>query len=123
MTAPWSGSEVAAGEDELGEGVGSAEGVASTVGAALGLADRIDSEIKTGFGHGFEAPQPDPGERAETVEILDSRKEIGPADLRRDLFEAMVGIARTGKGPEEQHAAIGCSIKWKQDPSWLAQKR
>lgn len=41
MTAPWSGSEVAAGEDELGEGVGSAEGVASTVGAALGLADAL----------------------------------------------------------------------------------
>jgi len=47
-----------------------------------------------------------------------SRKEIGPADLRRDLFEAMVGIAKTGKGPEEQHSAIGCAIKWKQDPSW-----
>lgn len=41
MTAPWSGSEEAAGEDELGEGVGSAEGVASTVGAALGLADAL----------------------------------------------------------------------------------
>ncbi len=41
MTAPWSGSEVAAGEDELGEGVGSSEGVASTVGAALGLADAL----------------------------------------------------------------------------------
>ena len=41
MTAPWSGSEVAAGEDELGEGVGSAEGVASTVGASLGLADAL----------------------------------------------------------------------------------
>ena len=41
MTAPWSGSEEAAGEDELGEDVGSAEGVASTVGAALGLADAL----------------------------------------------------------------------------------
>ena len=43
-----------------------------------------------------------------------SRKELGGADLRRDLFEAMVGIARTGSGPVDQIASIGCSIKWKQ---------
>jgi peroxiredoxin len=42
-----------------------------------------------------------------------SRKEAGPADLRRDLFEAMVQVARTGQGPSEQIASIGCSIKWK----------
>ena len=42
-----------------------------------------------------------------------SRKEAGPADLRRDLYEAMVEVARTGKGPREQVASIGCSIKWK----------
>ena len=36
MTAPWSGSEVAAGEDELGEGVGSAVGDAEGA-AALGV--------------------------------------------------------------------------------------
>lgn len=41
------------------------------------------------------------------------RKEAGPADLRRDLYEAMVEVARTGKGPREQVASIGCSIKWK----------
>lgn len=34
-------------------------------------------------------------------------------DARRDLFEAMVEIAATGKGPAEQSASIGCSIKWK----------
>src|SRR5690606_33958463 len=28
-----------------------------------------------------------------------SRKEAGPPDLRRDLYEAMLQIARTGKGP------------------------
>ena len=42
-----------------------------------------------------------------------SRKEVGPPDLRRDLYEAMVQIAQTGRGPREQIASIGCSIKWK----------
>lgn len=32
---------------------------------------------------------------------------------RRELFEAMVDIARGGKGPAEQHASMGCSIKWR----------
>jgi peroxiredoxin len=32
---------------------------------------------------------------------------------RRELFEAMVTIARTGQGPAEQHASMGCSIKWR----------
>jgi len=31
----------------------------------------------------------------------------------RDLFEAMKRVAQTGKGPAEQQASIGCSIKWK----------
>lgn len=31
----------------------------------------------------------------------------------RELVEAMRTIARTGAGPTEQLAAIGCSIKWK----------
>jgi peroxiredoxin len=34
-------------------------------------------------------------------------------DARRELFEAMVRIAETGAGPEDQAFAIGCSIKWK----------
>jgi peroxiredoxin len=42
-----------------------------------------------------------------------SRKEAGPADLRRDLYEAMRQIAEIGQGPREQVASIGCSIKWK----------
>jgi len=42
-----------------------------------------------------------------------SRKEAGPADARRDLFEAMKEIARTGKGPRDQIPSMGCSIKWK----------
>lgn len=44
-----------------------------------------------------------------------SRKEAAPADARRDLFEAMAQVARTGKGPEEQIPSMGCSIKWKDD--------
>jgi len=31
----------------------------------------------------------------------------------RELFEAMVQVARTGKGPAQQTASVGCSIKWK----------
>ena len=42
-----------------------------------------------------------------------SRKEAGPADARRELFVAMRDVAKTGKGPREQTASIGCSIKWK----------
>ena len=43
----------------------------------------------------------------------ESRKKAAPADVRRDLFEAMKEIAETGQGPREQIASIGCSIKWK----------
>lgn len=41
-----------------------------------------------------------------------SRKETGPPDARRDLFEAMLAIAQTGQGPREQIPSMGCSIKW-----------
>lgn len=41
-----------------------------------------------------------------------SRKETAPEGTRRELFEAMKLIAHTGKGPAEQIASIGCSIKW-----------
>ena len=44
-----------------------------------------------------------------------SRKEAAPADARRDLFEAMKLVATSGKGPEEQTASMGCSIKWIDD--------
>lgn len=37
----------------------------------------------------------------------------GPPDQRRDLYEAMLQVARTGKGPAEQVPSMGCSIKWK----------
>jgi len=42
-----------------------------------------------------------------------SRKETAPPDVRRDLFEAMLQVARTGQGPLEQVPSIGCSIKWR----------
>lgn len=42
-----------------------------------------------------------------------SRKEADQPGLRRDLYEAMIEIARTGEGPRDQIASIGCSIKWK----------
>ncbi len=42
-----------------------------------------------------------------------SRKDAAPADARRELFEAMSQVARTGLGPREQVASMGCSIKWK----------
>jgi peroxiredoxin len=32
---------------------------------------------------------------------------------KRDLLEAMITVANTGKGPEIQHASQGCSIKWR----------
>ncbi|MBP2233919.1 peroxiredoxin [Sinorhizobium kostiense] len=42
-----------------------------------------------------------------------SRKETGAPDLKRDLYEAMVMVSQTGKGPAEQQPSMGCSIKWK----------
>ena len=43
-----------------------------------------------------------------------SRREAGPLALRRDLYQAMRQVARTGNGPRDQIASIGCSIKWKE---------
>lgn len=40
-----------------------------------------------------------------------SRKEIAP-NAKRDLFEAMQQIAKTGNGPVQQIPSMGCSIKW-----------
>ena len=44
-----------------------------------------------------------------------SRKEAAPVDANRDLFEAMLQVARTGRGPQEQIPSMGCSIKWKDE--------
>lgn len=44
---------------------------------------------------------------------LDESRKSGAPSARRELFEAMQEIARTGQGPREQVPSIGCSIKWK----------
>ena len=43
-----------------------------------------------------------------------SRKDAVP-DAPRDLFDAMAQVARTGLGPRQQVASMGCSIKWKEE--------
>ncbi len=42
----------------------------------------------------------------------ESRTTLVP-NARRELFEAMRQVAETGRGPGEQQASMGCSIKWK----------
>jgi peroxiredoxin len=44
---------------------------------------------------------------------LDDSGRSPKPDAPRELYAAMVQVARTGKGPEKQIASIGCSIKWK----------
>lgn len=44
-----------------------------------------------------------------------SRKETGPEDARRELFDAMMQVAKTGHGPKAQIPSMGCSIKWRQE--------
>ena len=44
---------------------------------------------------------------------LDESKTALVPDARRELFEAMLQVARTGEGPREQISSMGCSIKWK----------
>jgi peroxiredoxin len=41
-----------------------------------------------------------------------SRRDPAPG-ARRELFEAMLQIARTGEGPKDQVPSVGCSIKWR----------
>jgi peroxiredoxin len=42
----------------------------------------------------------------------DAGRSVKP-DAPRELFDAMLQIARTGRGPAVQKSSIGCSIKWK----------
>jgi len=46
-----------------------------------------------------------------------SGREKAEPGVRRDLFLAMKQVAETGKGPAEQVASIGCSIKWRNERS------
>ena len=41
-----------------------------------------------------------------------SRKDTAPADVRRDLFEAMLQVAQSGQGPAEQSPSRGCALEW-----------
>lgn len=43
-----------------------------------------------------------------------SRMDAAPADAPRDLYDAMKLVAETGRGPSDQIASVGCSIKWKE---------
>ena len=42
-----------------------------------------------------------------------SGRNPGPVDARRELYEAMMQVAQTQRGPEAQVPSMGCSIKWK----------
>ncbi|MFA6920342.1 MAG: thioredoxin family protein [Gallionella sp.] len=46
---------------------------------------------------------------------LDASRKEAVLDAPRDLFEAMLQVAKTGLGPREQIASMGCSIKWKHE--------
>ncbi|MGF1608850.1 MAG: thioredoxin family protein [Kiloniellales bacterium] len=44
---------------------------------------------------------------------LDESKTTPVEGARRELYEAMLQIVRSGQGPREQIASMGCSIKWR----------
>ena len=44
---------------------------------------------------------------------LDESRKAPVAGARRELLEAMLQVATTGRGPAHQVPSIGCSIKWK----------
>ena len=44
---------------------------------------------------------------------LDASKTQPIPGALRELYEAMVQVAETGRGPEHQVPSMGCSIKWK----------
>lgn len=47
---------------------------------------------------------------------LDASKRSSDPTARRELFEAMAQVARTGRAPVDQNPSIGCSIKWRPEP-------
>jgi peroxiredoxin len=44
---------------------------------------------------------------------LDAARTQAVPGARRDLYDAMLMVAKAGNGPTEQIASMGCSIKWK----------
>jgi peroxiredoxin len=46
---------------------------------------------------------------------LDASRREAVEGAPRELYEAMCQVAETGRGPEQQIASMGCSIKWRDD--------
>jgi peroxiredoxin len=44
---------------------------------------------------------------------LDASRTTPVPNARRELYEAMLSVAKTEQGPKEQVPSIGCSIKWR----------
>jgi len=44
---------------------------------------------------------------------LDESKSAPVPGAKRELYEAMCQVARTGHGPEDQVPSMGCTIKWR----------
>jgi peroxiredoxin len=44
---------------------------------------------------------------------LDASGRSPDPNATRELFDAMLAVARTGVAPAVQHPSVGCSIKWK----------
>jgi hypothetical protein len=44
---------------------------------------------------------------------LDASKKDPVPNARRELFEGMLHVARTGEAPPDQVPSMGCSIKWR----------
>ncbi|HEY3180607.1 MAG TPA: thioredoxin family protein [Casimicrobiaceae bacterium] len=44
---------------------------------------------------------------------LDASGRASDPNAARELYDAMVEIARTGRGPAVQKPSVGCSIKWR----------
>ncbi len=55
------------------------------------------------------------------------RTEPHPGDVKPELVDAMLAIARGEPAPEKQFPSVGCSIKWKADlsalPAWTGRHR
>jgi peroxiredoxin len=46
---------------------------------------------------------------------LDASGRSPDPNAARELYDAMLQIARTGKGPAKQTPSVGCSIKWRRE--------
>lgn len=46
---------------------------------------------------------------------IDASGRSSDPNAPRELFDAMVEVARTGRGPAVQKPSVGCSIKWRKE--------